>query len=64
MHSTAMTRSSRNGVIAISSASGNNLEALSGDRIGEHSIRINDQYRICFKWTTNGPYQVEITDYH
>jgi proteic killer suppression protein len=43
---------------------GNNLEALSGDRIGENSIRINDQYRICFKWTTNGPHQVEITDYH
>ncbi|HDH98713.1 MAG TPA: plasmid maintenance system killer protein, partial [Deltaproteobacteria bacterium] len=38
--------------------------ALSGDRIGENSIRINDQYRICFKWATNGPYQVEITDYH
>jgi len=43
---------------------GNNLEALSGDRVGENSIRINDQYRICFKWTRNGPYQVEITDYH
>jgi len=43
---------------------GNNLEALSGDRIGENSIRINDQYRICFKWAANGPYQVEITDYH
>jgi proteic killer suppression protein len=43
---------------------GNNLEALSGDRTGENSIRINDQYRICFKWATNGPYQVEITDYH
>ncbi len=43
---------------------GNNLEALSVDRIGENSIRINDQYRICFKWTTNGPRQIEITDYH
>jgi len=43
---------------------GNNLEALSGNRIGENSIRINDQYRICFKWATNCPYQVEITDYH
>ena len=43
---------------------GNNLESLSGDRIGENSIRINDQYRICFKWAANGPYQVEITDYH
>lgn len=43
---------------------GNNLEALSEDRIGENSIRINDQYRICFKWATNGPYQFEIADYH
>jgi len=43
---------------------GKNLETLSGDRIGENSARINYQYRICFKWATNGPYQVEITDYH
>ena len=43
---------------------GINLEALSGDRIGENSIRINDQYRHCFKWTTNAPYQLEIADYH
>ncbi|MEA3437911.1 MAG: type II toxin-antitoxin system RelE/ParE family toxin [Thermodesulfobacteriota bacterium] len=43
---------------------GNNLEALSRNRIGENSIRINDQYRICFKWTTNGPDRVEIADYH
>ena len=43
---------------------GNRLEALSGDRKGNHSIRINDQYRICFQWTEKGPDQVEIVDYH
>ena len=43
---------------------GNRLEALSGDRKGPHSIRINDQIRICFEWTETGPTDVEITDYH
>ena len=43
---------------------GNRLESLSGDRKGQYSIRINDQYRICFKWTEYGPFDVEITDYH
>jgi proteic killer suppression protein len=43
---------------------GNRLEALSADRKGEYSIRINDQYRICFKWSDAGPIDVEITDYH
>lgn len=43
---------------------GNRLEALAGDRKGQHSIRINDQYRICFVWTDAGPDQVEIVDYH
>lgn len=43
---------------------GNCLEALSGDRSGQHSIRINDQYRICFVWTSDGPDSVEIVDYH
>ncbi len=43
---------------------GNQLETLSGNRKGEHSIRINDQYRICFRWTEKGPDQVEIVDYH
>lgn len=43
---------------------GNRLEALRGDREGQHSIRINDQYRICFVWTARGPAEVEITDYH
>jgi toxin HigB-1 len=43
---------------------GNHLERLTGDREGQHSIRINDRYRICFVWTTNGPDQVAIVDYH
>lgn len=43
---------------------GNHLEPLSGDRAGQYSIRINDQYRICFIWTDQGPDQVEIVDYH
>jgi proteic killer suppression protein len=43
---------------------GNQLEALKGDRAGQHSIRINDQYRICFVWTATGPEKVQITDYH
>jgi len=43
---------------------GNRLEALKGDRKGQHSIRINDQYRICFVWTEAGVDQVEVTDYH
>ena len=43
---------------------GNRLEALSGDREGQHSIRINDQWRICFVWNEGDAYQVEIVDYH
>jgi proteic killer suppression protein len=43
---------------------GNQLEALDGNRRGQHSIRINDQYRICFVWTADGPDEVEIIDYH
>jgi len=43
---------------------GNHLEALKGDRIGQHSIRINDQWRICFVWRDSDAYEVEITDYH
>jgi len=43
---------------------GNRLEALSGDRAGQHSIRINDQFRICFRWTASGAEAVEIVDYH
>ncbi len=43
---------------------GNRLEALSGDRKGQYSIRLNEQYRICFRWTKVGPEEVELTDYH
>lgn len=43
---------------------GNRLEKLAGDRQGQHSIRINDQYRICFVWRGNDAFEVEITDYH
>jgi proteic killer suppression protein len=43
---------------------GNRLEALQGDCSGQHSIRINDQYRVCFRWTVAGPEDVEIVDYH
>ncbi len=42
----------------------NRLEKLHGDRAGQHSIRINDQLRICFRWTAQGPEDVEIVDYH
>lgn len=43
---------------------GNRLEALKGDRAGQHSIRINSQFRICFHWKADGAHDVEITDYH
>jgi len=43
---------------------GNHLEALKGNRRGQYSIRINDQYRICFAWSESDAYDVEITDYH
>jgi len=43
---------------------GNRLEGLQGDRIGQNSIRINDQWRVCFVWTPEGPTDVEIVDYH
>jgi proteic killer suppression protein len=43
---------------------GNRLEALSGDRTGEFSIRVNERYRICFVWSDSGPDKVEIVDYH
>lgn len=43
---------------------GNRLEALKGNRSGQHSIRINDQFRICFRWTDGGAEELEITDYH
>ena len=43
---------------------GNHLEELKGGRAGQHSVRINEQWRICFVWTPNGPKDVEIVDYH
>ena len=43
---------------------GNRLEALVGDRKGQYSIRINDQFRLCFRWTAEGPTDVEMVDYH
>lgn len=43
---------------------GNRLEALKDDRRGQHNIRVNDQWRICFRWTAQGPQDVEIVDYH
>lgn len=43
---------------------GNRLESLKGDREGQYSIRVNDQYRICFTWSEKGPVNVEICDYH
>ncbi len=50
----------------LAALAGNRLEALKGDRKGQHSIRINDQWRICFEWPANspGPVNVEIVDYH
>jgi proteic killer suppression protein len=50
----------------LAAISGNRLEALKGDRAGQYSIRVNDQWRICFEWPTGspGPVNVEITDYH
>ena len=43
---------------------GNRLEALKGDRVGQHSIRVNDRFRLCFLWTAQGPEDVQIVDYH
>ncbi|HKH48664.1 MAG TPA: type II toxin-antitoxin system RelE/ParE family toxin [Thermoanaerobaculia bacterium] len=43
---------------------GNRLEALKGDRVGQYSIRVNDQFRVCFRWTAGGAEDVEIVDYH
>jgi proteic killer suppression protein len=49
---------------ALRAPPGNRIEALKGDRKGQHSIRINDQWRICFKWKAGDAYDVEIVDYH
>jgi toxin HigB-1 len=48
----------------LGSVPGNRLEVLGGDRKGQHSIRINDQWRVCFVWKDDGPHEVEIVDYH
>jgi proteic killer suppression protein len=48
----------------LKSPPGNRLEALVGDRLGQYSIRVNDQWRICFRWKPDGAYDVEIVDYH
>lgn len=48
----------------LGSPPGNRLEALQGDRKGQHSIRLNDRFRVCFIWTAAGPAEVEIVDYH
>jgi proteic killer suppression protein len=56
-----------NSVVSLHSLSippGNKLEVLRKDRFGQHSIRINAQFRVCFVWTAEGPERVEITDYH
>jgi toxin HigB-1 len=52
------------GLSDLRSPPGNRLEKLQGDRSGQHSIRINDKYRVCFIWTPQGPSRVEIADYH
>jgi toxin HigB-1 len=51
-------------LVDLAALPGNRLEALKGDRAGPFSIRINDQWRICFIWTMEGPANVEIVDYH
>ncbi|HEY3136686.1 MAG TPA: type II toxin-antitoxin system RelE/ParE family toxin [Blastocatellia bacterium] len=48
----------------LSATPGNRLEKLGGDRAGQYSIRINDQWRVCFEWVEDDAYEVEITDYH
>jgi proteic killer suppression protein len=51
-------------LLDLASPPGNKLEKLARDRAGQHSIRINDQWRICFVWENDGPHDVEIVDYH
>ena len=52
------------GLVSLKAPPGNRLEALFGNRKGQHSIRINDQWRLCFVWIDKGPSHVEIVDYH
>ena len=51
-------------LVDLSASPGNRLEKLAGDRKGQHSIRINDQWRVCFEWRNGDAYEVEIVDYH
>jgi proteic killer suppression protein len=51
-------------LLDLASPPNNRLEALKGDRKGQYSIRVNDQYRLCFRWTSHGPEDVELVDYH
>jgi toxin HigB-1 len=51
-------------LVDLAALPGNRLEALKGDRFGQHSIRINDQYRVCFRWDAGDAVEVEIADYH
>ena len=51
-------------LVDLAALPGNRLEALKGDRRGQHSIRVNRQWRICFRWTPDGPEAVEVADYH
>ena len=59
-----ITSKCQHGLEELSAANGNRLETLSGDRAGQHSIRINRQWRICFRWDDGDAYDVEIVDYH
>jgi proteic killer suppression protein len=51
-------------LLDMASPPNNRLEALKGDRKGQYSIRVNDQFRLCFRWTSQGPEDVELVDYH
>ena len=53
-----------NSLAELRASNGNRLESLSGDRDGQYSIRINRQWRICFRWTNDGPHDIAIVDYH
>ena len=55
---------SASSLVDLTKPPGNRLEALRGKRKGQHSIRINDQYRVCFRWRIDGPCDIEIADYH
>ena len=55
---------SANGLRDLAMLRSNRLEALSGNRAGQYSLRLNQQWRVCFRWETDGPHDVEIVDYH